>query len=219
MFQLISNYPRYAKVIGMGFKSGRTLGTADDLAAAAKAASTPRIPAPHNSASNARAANLENTSQRLVQESAQIGKVADRYSKYRGFDTDEAGVMFNEAQKLGKWTNPYLSTAESITKPALRLAGGAMMHPAGQTALYMGLPMMMMSGGGGSEELPTEYYQQQPMDGYAPMPMAIPPQMSAPMMASSALDEEQIRRARKRAEEQAALQQFYAQALSQYGGS
>lgn len=121
---------------------------------------------------------------------------------------------WDDAYKTADWVDKAAYHTGRIGGGGARLAGSTLSSPVGQTALFMGVPMLMMGSPSGGEEMPPEYYQQQPMDAYGPVSM--PPQMSAPMMASSALDEEQIRRARKRAEEQAALNSFYAQALTQY---
>jgi hypothetical protein len=98
-----------------------------------------------------------------------------------------------------------------------RVAGGVLNNPLGQTALFMS-PMFLMAGG---ESAPPESYQDAGMIVPAMMPPDSYQQMYSTdpgMPPTPQLDEEQIRRARKRAEEQAALQQFYAQALTQYQG-
>lgn len=203
--------PRFAKVIGLGFKSGRLSSSADALYDASIAAKASNIPSDVMNAERFASAGYRNTNKAINTLST-----AKNYAKFHGLDFDDARGATRLGHRIGRAINPVLTPVEKVALPIGRIAGATMMHPAGQMALFMGAPMLMMSGGG-SEEVPTEHYQQQPMDGYAPMPVLS--QMPAPMMASSALDEEQIRRARKRAEEQAALQQFYAQALSQYGGS
>lgn len=100
-----------------------------------------------------------------------------------------------------------------------RLAGGAgsisgavLNNPAGAIAAST-VPFMMFSGGGDSVPVEQAY---QPMTGYVP-PDA--PPMPPEMMLPSPLDAEQAAKAQKRAQEQAALNQFYAQALQQYGGN
>lgn len=118
---------------------------------------------------------------------------------------------WDDAYKTADWVDRTAFHAGRIGSGGVRVAGNVLDNPVGQMGLFMGVPMLMMGGG---EDAPQELTYPSPMDGYANGSM--PSQMPTPMIESSSLDAEQVSKARKRAEEQAALNQFYAQALTQY---
>lgn len=217
LINLATNFPRYAKVIGMGFKSGRMMNAADDALMQADKLRVPTVPYANAPAANLSRANLlEKSGLQMMNRATVLDKAAQRHSLYNNLDTLQSSDAFSDAQKLGQSLNPLLTTAGNIGKPAGRMATAAMMNPVGQMGLFMGAPMLMMGGGG--QQQPESY---QEMGAIAPsmMPPASYQDAYAPAMgmpATPQLDEEQIRKARRRAEEQAALNQFYAQALTQY---
>jgi hypothetical protein len=220
LINLATKFPRYAKVIGMGFKSGRMMSAADDMLMQAGKLQIPIPPYPNASISKmAQAGKLETDALRMTNQAKVLDRAAQRHSLYNQLDANQSVDAFNDAQKLGQTIHPYLKTAENIGRPAGRMATAAMMNPIGQMALYTGLPLAMYSMAGSGEQQQPESYQE--MGSVAPsmMPSASYQDAYAPTMgmpATPQLDEEQIRKARRRAEEQAALNQFYAQALTQY---
>ncbi len=138
-----------------------------------------------------------------------------------------AGKVNSSLPTYDSWSGAYNSTnfADKAVFNTARVGGGigrvageVLVNPAGQMGLFVGAPMLMAGSG---QTAPPESYQ----DMGAIAPAMTPPDSYQQMYSSSygvpatpQLDEEQIRRARKRAEEQAALNQFYAQALNQYQG-
>lgn len=123
---------------------------------------------------------------------------------------------WGDAYKNAQWLDKAAYHTGRIGGSGARVAGSVLNNPVGQMGLFMGAPMLMM----GSEEEPQSSYQDVGMI----VPNMIPPDSyqqaysDVGIPTNPQLDAEQISKARKRAEEQAALNQFYASALSQYGG-
>ena len=179
LINLATKFPRYAKVISMGFKSGRMMNAADDALTQADKLRIPTVPYANAAAANlGQADKLESTGLRMMNRAKNLDRVSNNFAAYHNFDASESASLYNDAQKLGQSLNPLLTRAGNIGKPG-----------AGPFSLTSMMP-------------PASY-----QDAYAP---------AYGMPATPQLDEEQIRKARRRAEEQAALNQFYAQALTQY---
>lgn len=105
--------------------------------------------------------------------------------------------------KAGYMAAPALfETATFIQENPLKFAAGT-----GLTGL--GIGALMFSGNEQQAQAPQQSLTVAPVPASASQAM---PQMAVPM-----LNEEQVSKARKRAEEQAALNAFYAQSLNNYG--
>lgn len=211
---MIGQMGRLARVAQLGWKSGKSTAIAERMGSHAtnfmREAKTP--------AQRVAASQLRGMAIQARNDASLASKTAQRYSRYVGVDNKASSDAFKWSHDVGKFTEPVVTPIQRVAGTAGGIAMDVMNNPVGQMGLFVGAPMLMMGGG---ESAPPESYQ----DAGMIVPAMTPPDSYQQMYSSSygvpatpQLDEEQIRRARKRAEEQAALQQFYAQALTQYQG-
>jgi hypothetical protein len=211
MLQTLAQIPRLARVAQLGLKSGRMLQAGEGLSAASKAMKGSEV-----GSVAATAKRYGVAGERLAARAANTMNVAKNYGEYVGIDPATTSKVLNRAASFGRFIEPIATPTERIAGGLGKVGEQMMINPVGQMALFGIAPYAVMGAMQGGGEVPPETYAQ-PMDGYMPMPPMAQPSPEI-MLPQPSLDEEQIKRARRRAEEQAALNQFYAQALQQYGG-
>lgn len=205
MFQTLKAVPRLARIAQLGWNSGAAARKSDDMARTALNLGKNEIPA-----DVLMSKRLSRVASKMGDRAQMLGDRALGYAARHGIADSTASTLRDYASNAANVLSPVVNPVAGVAKGVGNTATAAMMNPMGQMALFMGLPYLMMSGQGGEAQQEQLQNYEQPQG----IPMS-PPPMTEPNF-DYGLNEEQINKARRRAEEQAALNQFYAQALTQY---
>ena len=207
MFQTLKAVPRLARIAQLGWKSGAAARMSDDMRSSAVNLGKSNIPA-EIATSN----RLSKAASVLGSRAENTADVALGYAKHHGIADSTASTLRDYASNAANILSPVVNPVAGVAKGVGTTATAAMMNPMGQMALFMGLPYLMMNGQeqvASDESLLATGYQF-PASDLRGATSDLRPDFDY------GLNEEQINKARRRAEEQAALNQFYAQALTQY---